>query len=603
MEPTFYPTEETLTAGERKVLEYVERIENGEDQNLLFKHLGISFKEGIEKLLAERTKEKTKKAEEKKVEEIREKLSASKQEKSIDLSGMPILPSKWSFLITEPELLEEMWTFAIPVDEEEHEKLKAWKARGIAYAKEYAKNNNVLTLEATEGTSEEMGDTEALLSPERIVEKEIILPDIERLQKSTAIGDLNGSYKSFIDHLTYKNLIATDQNGNSVWTGGNERVVFIGDILGDRSPEGMSIYEKVQELQNQAKMQGGDIEWISGNHENMFNAVLCGFSTEQGKPVAEDMTYRLSGYAGNLELFQLLPFENKKELYADITNNREQVFGLEFQKDIQKKKRILDTIRNNPEYLPSVVEAYERAYEDMLDKQSSLDTFCRLVENNNYEEAKKILFTFIDTLSKKYQDQIGNTIIANRSGIKEHINNDQKHALFKEAFLNQKLLTLHDDSLYTHTSLTPRMVGIIKEFSKDTSLKEGVEKINTFYQKVLRMYLENDNPESLLTKQEIQYFNLLRDEFISTSSYSRVNFSESNSISDEEKESLKTFLKDSGINIVLHGHTDENGELKGFADLPIVSIDRSVYKNEGANIEKTVAYASISTDGIVALPK
>ena len=248
----------------------------------------------------------------------------------------------------------------------------------------------------------------------------------------------------------------------------------------------------------------------------------------------------------------------------------------------------------------------EKKIQGILDKQNSLEKFCAFVENNDYKSATEILFTFVEILDRKYRKEIGSTVISNRNIIKESINNRQEHALFKDAFINQKLIAFHDDSLYTHTNLTPRMVGIIKDFSKDSSVKEGIDKINTFYQKVLRIYLENDDVENKLTVQEKKYFNVLRDEFISTSSYSRENFSESNSISSEEKDNLKKFLKDSGINIVTHGHSDENAVIKGFADLPIISIDRSVYKNDGLlglSVEKTLAYSTISTEGIVKLPE
>lgn len=588
-----------LTGGEQKIEEYVNRIEKGESKDSVFKDLPESFKSGVDKRLAEQAEAKRKAEDEQKIEEIRENLGLPKNEKPIDLSDLPIIPTRWSSLINEPELLEDMWTFAIPVDKREYEKLKAWKARGIAHAQEHVKSK----VTKTEENTEVAGHAEILPSAEIIKEKEIILPTIERSTNVTAIGDLNGSYKSLIEHLKYRNLISNDQNGNIVWNGGNEHVVFTGDILGDRSPQGMNVYEKLQELQNQAKIQGGNIEWISGNHENMFNAVLCGFNTEQDMPVEEDMEDRLSEYTGNLELLKFLPFENVRELYENIANNKDEVFGKDFQKNVQRKKATLDMVRNNPDYPSSMVEIYERACQDILDKQSSLEKFCTLLENNNHEEAKKVLFTFVDALGKKYRNQIGSIIIKNRSVIKESINNKQENALFKDAFINQKLITLHDDSLYTHTSITPRMVRIIKDFSKDSSIKEGVDKINTFYQKILRIYLEHNDPQNKLTDQEKNYFNILRDEFTSTSSYSRKNFSESDSISKEEKDSLKMFLKDSGINIITHGHSDERAALKGFTDLPIISIDRSVYKNEEVSIEKTLAYSTISTDGVVRLPE
>ncbi len=593
---------ESLTGGAKKIEEYVTRITNGESRDLILKDLPESFRLGVEEALAAQAKNNQKEKDKEALAAVREGLGFLDKEKPIDLSGMPMIPSNLASLMHDPEILEDMWTFAIPVDKTQHEMLKAWKARGIAYAREQARKSK-----SSENDDRKPADVapqaETLASSEAILEKEIKLPPIERSTNITAIGDLNGSYKSFIEHLKYRNLISQEEDGDIVWSGGNETVVFIGDILGDRSPEGMSIYRKLQGLQNQAKMQGGNIDWVSGNHENMFNAVLCGFSTERGKSAEEDMAYRLSGYTGNLELLKFLPFESTKELYEEIRSNRDEVFGQDFQENIKKKKATLDRIKGNPDYSQDVVEVYERGYQDMLNKQIALERFCALLANNKYEEAETTLFTFIDSLDKKYQNQIGSTIIANRSVIKESINNNQEHALFKDAFLNQKLITLHDDSLYVHTNLTPRMVGIIRDFSEDSSIREGIDKINAFYQRVLRIYLESDDPQSELTDQEKKYFDVLRDEFISTSSYSRENFSESNSISDREKEGLKQFLNDSGINIVIHGHSDENAAIKGFADLPIISIDRSVYKNEGVSIEKTLAYSTVSLEGVVKLPK
>jgi hypothetical protein len=50
----------------------------------------------------------------------------------------------------------------------------------------------------------------------------------------------------------------------------------------------------------------------------------------------------------------------------------------------------------------------------------------------------------------------------------------------------------------------------------------------------------------------------------------------------------------------VHGHNDENGEALGEDGLPIISVDRSVYKNEGVNVEKPIAHATISTQGVLA---
>lgn len=533
----------------------------------------------------------------------------SKNELDLDLSGYPIIPQKYESLIGHPEVLEDIWTFAIPIDEKEYELLKVWKKRGIEYSKQYAarlesqKNLDLSQEVKPIDKSKTIIDTNKD-GIEKIAEQEIILPNITRETNIHAVGDLNGSFESFVEHLKYKNLISVDENNNINWTGDNNKVVFIGDILGDRSPEGMKVYENLQNLKKQAELSGGNVEWLSGNHENMFNAILCGFTTEKGKDAETDMYYRLSGYVGNLELLKMIPEQEMVSILKIIENDKDVVFGQDFDVSIQKKKNILSMMKNNPTaYDPETIRSYEESYEDLLNKSKSLSDFSNLYNSGDYKKAIEKLFTFIDKLGKKYQNKIGEQIIKNRNLFKDKISNDVENTLFKEAFLNQKLISINDDSLYIHTSLTPTMVKIIQNFSKNTTIENGINKINNFYQNILKVYLENNNPEEMLSKEQINYFNILRDEFISTSAYSRNNFSESNDILEQDKFLLKDFLKQNGINVVIHGHTDEGGKPKGFEDLPIISIDRSVYNDEKLNIKKTLSYSQVSTTGLLTFAK
>lgn len=522
-------------------------------------------------------------------------------EYEIDLSDMPLIPSRWEPLLTDPDLLEEMWTFAIPVNESEYEKLKLWKKRGLDYAREYTKKvkNNLIDKDRNEVIEK----VEQKIFSENIVEQEIILPSIERKKDIVAVGDLNGSYKGFVDHLMAQGCIIINNDNSLTWTGGDKKVVFVGDILGDRSPEGMQVYEGLKNIQDQAVIVGGSVEWLSGNHENMFNAVLCGFTTEKGKNVHDDMSYRLSSYSGNLELLSLLSETQLNQLLQELALNSNSMLGDDFDILLDKKNRILNTMKNNSsDYQPEVIESYENNLNELLKSKEIISSFKENIDQGKTQDALSGLFSVVSILEKKYQNKIGEAILNNRESIKNNINNNLENSNFKDAFLAQKLITIADDSLYVHTNLTRNMVKIIKDFSGDSTIIDGINKINSFYQNVLKVYLEKPDPENYLNQQQVDYFNLLRDEFISTSSDSRQNFSET-TISDQEKEELKHFLKTSGINVVIHGHNDENGQLKGFSDLPIISIDRSVYKNEGASIEIPLAYMNINTDGIVRLPE
>lgn len=121
--------------------------------------------------------------------------------------------------------------------------------------------------------------------------------EVLRSQEMVAIGDLDGSYKKF-----KKNLLATGvMNESGDWIAGNRKVVFIGDIIADRTPEGFKILEAINGLRKQAEASGGHISIIAGNHEKFmldfllkptpadpkYNPVLQCFYAAQGIGLAE----------------------------------------------------------------------------------------------------------------------------------------------------------------------------------------------------------------------------------------------------------------------------------------------------------------------------
>ncbi len=73
--------------GQKKVEEYVDRIRNGESEDLIFKDLPESFKNGIKKILNESVEEKNKRyeSEQNRIEELREQLGAKKSTEKINL--------------------------------------------------------------------------------------------------------------------------------------------------------------------------------------------------------------------------------------------------------------------------------------------------------------------------------------------------------------------------------------------------------------------------------------------------------------------------------------------------------------------------------------
>lgn len=418
------------------------------------------------------------------------------------------------------------------------------------------------------------------------LEKNIQLPEMTRAYDQEAIGDLNGSHEGLIAHLSNRDLISLE-NGEPAWTGQDKKVVLIGDILGDRTPEGLKIYGDLIKLKEQAQKAGGDVVWLSGNHENMFNAALCGFSTEFGESVADDMQKRLNQYAGNLELAEFLPASEKNQIVAELLGKKGEI--LETIKDsIVRKERTLKFMRSSPEnYNSADINLWVSTIEGLKNKQSFIENADESVQVNE-------LLSIHELLPKSLQNLIGNKILEHTDSIKENMRSE--HPEIIESIKQQQLIQIQDDVLYTHTNLTTGMVEMIfKNTNEGESISDSINKLNTFYKHCLESYI--DGKASELTPVQISNFNKIRDAFISTSGGSRINFSEDPKLSDAEKEEMKKKLKALGVNLVVHGHNDEEGNPKGSSDLPIISIDRSAYKSDNPKNYSPTSAGTISKNG------
>lgn len=418
------------------------------------------------------------------------------------------------------------------------------------------------------------------------LEKTVQLPEMERKHDQEAIGDLNGSHEGLVAHLENRDL-ASLEGDELIWKGGDKKVVFIGDILGDRTPEGLRVYGDLIKLKEQAQKAGGNVVWLSGNHENMFNAALCGFSTEFGESVAEDMQKRLNQYAGNLELAEFLPESEKKQIVAEFLGKRGEI--LETIRDsIMRKERTLKFMRSSPEnYSLADINLWASTIEGLKSKQSFIENADESVQINE-------LLSIHELLPKSLQNLIGNKILEHTDSIKEEIRSE--HPEIMESIKQQQLIQIQDDVLYTHTNLTKGMVELLfKNMNAGETLIDSANKLNAFYKYCLESYI--DGKASELSPAQISNFNKIRDAFISTSGGSRINFSEDPKLSDEEKEDMKKKLKALGVNLVIHGHNDEEGSLKGSLDLPIISIDRSAYKSDNPKNFSPTSAGAISKNG------
>lgn len=507
-----------------------------------------------------------------------------------------------------PALEEFLPQATLTVDEEENIQNKRvhtailyfsqaeWAAEEERQSKEAERQERIADLKkglgiepASDKTEDAAPQPEVEISSEEKkiqLEKTVQLPEMERKHDQEAIGDLNGSHEGLVAHLENRDL-ASLEGDELIWKGGDKKVVFIGDILGDRTPEGLRVYGDLIKLKEQAQKVGGNVVWLSGNHENMFNAALCGFSTEFGESVAEDMQKRLNQYAGNLELAEFLPESEKKQIVAEFLGKRGEI--LETIKDsIMRKERTLKFMRSSPEnYSLADINLWASTIEGLKSKQSFIENTDESVQINE-------LLSIHELLPKSLQNLIGNKILEHTDSIKEKIRSE--HPEIMESIKQQQLIQIQDDVLYTHTNLTKGMVELLfKNMNAGETLIDSANKLNAFYKYCLESYI--DGKASELSPAQISNFNKTRDAFISTSGGSRVNFSEDPKLSDEEKESMKKKLKALGVNLVIHGHNDEEGSLKGSSDLPIISIDRSAYKSDNPKNFSPTSAGAISKNG------
>jgi len=98
--------------------------------------------------------------------------------------------------------------------------------------------------------------------------------EVKRETEVMAVEDLSGSMGTFEEHVQKLGVAKKDSAGRWQWTGGNKKLVFLGDILGDRDMDGLQIISNIGRLSGEAEKQGGQIDVLCGNHEMEFISFL-----------------------------------------------------------------------------------------------------------------------------------------------------------------------------------------------------------------------------------------------------------------------------------------------------------------------------------------
>lgn len=86
-------------------------------------------------------------------------------------------------------------------------------------------------------------------------------PDTGRI---VVIGDVHGAYDAMVGILETTGIVDADGN----WTGGDARLVSLGDLL-DRGADSRAVLDLLMQLQQSAPAAGGRVHVVLGNHEHM----------------------------------------------------------------------------------------------------------------------------------------------------------------------------------------------------------------------------------------------------------------------------------------------------------------------------------------------
>ncbi len=104
----------------------------------------------------------------------------------------------------------------------------------------------------------------------------------------SCVGDLHGNFRTWATLLDKLNLVQfsvplvyvneenLDEEFLYEWVGGDRKLVQLGDVLGDRHKTSIRTVLSFSELRKQARLEGGDLITIHGNHDHYLIRWLLG---------------------------------------------------------------------------------------------------------------------------------------------------------------------------------------------------------------------------------------------------------------------------------------------------------------------------------------
>jgi hypothetical protein len=394
--------------------------------------------------------------------------------------------------------------------------------------------------------------------------------EVKRETEVMAIEDLDGSMNKFKEHVEKLGVAKEDADGEWHWTGGNKKLVFLGDILGDRAMDGMKITSIVRDLAEQAEKQHGQADHLCGNHDMDFLRFLC----SPGGRVDDEKDVRIltDQYRGIWELAYFDPdpdseLKKTNPFSADFGSHAKELWNKLF----EKMPKILEATRNDPlgrYFLKNLCQIKVAVvYDDTLychtDPTSAMVS--DLTKDGNIPQR-------VAAVNKVFQDNLRKAIFENIEFDDDfrHIKNVYLNANNREYFTDQiSAIGLAEDLLYRRVSAK---MGRAERERNIEEWKKEYEIVGNFFDEVNKI-LDGDRTKN---KDQKKSKEKLEDELIEK--IERLNPMGR----DIEK------IKNSGINAIIHGHSPRRDN-KAYNENNFIIVSPHAHFDDGINDDKGIS--------------
>ncbi len=240
--------------------------------------------------------------------------------------------------------------------------------------------------------------TQTLTAPENVVRETEVL----------WVGDLHGNIEILYKNL--KSLKVMDTFGR--WIGGNRRLVFLGDIIGDRGTTGLECMRQIDRLRKEARMAGGDISVLAGNHED----IAIWFLTQRriASPIKEDDKYALEEQ-DDAALGHAFTNALNREQWLGIIEFPRDYLGFDVKPTAAGMKQIrhcgsvaLHMMRSSPEGVTMLENICQMKLIEHID--DTLFVHTALTSNM----ARMIILHGVDALNEIYQQSLRNLLLSKK---------------------------------------------------------------------------------------------------------------------------------------------------------------------------------------------